>query len=79
MMHGAKPRRRTRSEQPAYGSANRFGAWPPPNSLGKSGAITQAAELTDFVSFSPPLGLQSKLGKIPDCADCRPLSESGCG
>src|SRR5215208_5526968 len=78
-VEAAAPGREAEEAAVDYGSENRFGACPPPNWLGKFGATTQAAMPTRFSSVSPPVGLQSKLGKIPDCADCRPLSDSGCG
>ena len=50
-----------------YGSAKRLGAWPPPNSFGNLGATKQFALAGSggLLLISPPLGLQSKLGKIP--------------
>jgi hypothetical protein len=65
----------------AYGSAYRLGAWPPPNSFGKFGAMKQLASAGSggCSFFGPPLGMQSKFGKIPCLADEYPASELGCG
>src|SRR5918994_1837028 len=67
-----------------YGSANRFGACLPPNTLGKGSATKHGpksgptgGEPPSPARRSPPLGLQSKLGKIPAAAETRLLRLSG--